>query len=83
MSTVARVEREMKHKAFFFYCMAFMSFLFVVVGIMDLIGVPNTQVGFWDGSAIETDRGRIAWIVGSAACLTAFLTMAMRSHRGG
>jgi hypothetical protein len=71
----------MKHKLFFFYCMALISFLFVVVGVLDLVGVPHTQIGFWDGSAIEADGGRIAWIGISAACLVAFLTMAGRAHR--
>lgn len=71
----------MKHKSFFFYCMALMSFLFVVVGILDVMGFPNTRIGFWDGSTIEGDAGKIAWIAISATCLAAFLTMAVRAHR--
>lgn len=71
----------MNYKLFFFYCMALMSFLFVVVGILDLVGVSNTQVGFWDGSAIRTNTGKIAWIAISATSLAAFLTMAVRGHR--
>lgn len=73
--------RQMKHKLFFLYIMALMSFLFVVVGILDLLGYTNTEIGFWDGSAIETDAGRIAWIAISATCLAAFLAMAVRTHR--
>lgn len=71
----------MKHKLFFLYCMALMSFLFVVVGILDLVGVPSAQVGFWSGDPIESDAGKVAWIAISATCLATFLTLAARAHR--
>lgn len=71
----------MKHKLFFLYCMALMSFLFVLVGILDMAGYPNVEIGFWDGGAITGDAGRIAWIGISSIFLAAFLTMAVREHR--
>lgn len=71
----------MKHKLFFLYCLALMSFLFVVTGTLDLVGHPNVEIGFWDGSTIESDAGKVAWIAVSAACLLTFLTMAAREHR--
>ena len=71
----------MKHKPFMLIWLAFLAFCSVVVGILALLGYANAEVIFWTRSPIESETGKIAWIVVSAMCLILFLVLAVREYR--
>jgi hypothetical protein len=62
----------MKHKLFM---------LSLVIGVLALLNYANAEVIFWTQKPIESEAGKIAWIVISVACLILFLALAVREYR--
>ena len=71
----------MKHKLFMLVWLAMLSFCSVVIGLMALLNYANAEVIFWTKTPIESEAGKIAWIVISATCLILFLVLAVREYR--
>ena len=71
----------MKHKLFILVWLVMLSVCFVVTGVLALLGYANAEVYFWTGSPIESEAGKIAWIVISAMCLIVFSVWAARDYR--
>jgi hypothetical protein len=57
-----------------------LAFCSVVVGVLALLEYANAEVFFWTRSAIESEAGKIAWIVISATCLILFLLLFVREY---
>ena len=58
-----------------------LAFCSVAVGVLALLEYANAEVSFWTRSAIESEAGKIAWIVISATCLILFLLLFVREYR--
>ena len=71
----------MKHKMFMLVWLAMLSFCSVVIGLMALLNYANAEVIIWTTTPIESEGGKIAWIVISATCLMLFLVLAVREYR--
>ena len=71
----------MKHKLFMFVWLAMLAFCSVVIGVLALLNYANAEVIFWTKTPIESQAGKIAWIVTSATCLILFLVLAVREYR--
>ena len=71
----------MKHKLFMLIWLAMLAFFSVVVGVLALLNYANAEVIFWSKTPIESEAGKIAWIVISATCLILFLVLAVREFR--
>jgi hypothetical protein len=53
----------------------------LVIGVLALLNYANAEVIFWTQKPIESEAGKIAWIVISVACLILFLALAVREYR--
>ena len=71
----------MKHKLFMLVWLAMLAFCSVVVGVLALLNYANAEVIFWSRTPIESEAGKIAWIVISATCLVLFLVLFVREYR--
>jgi hypothetical protein len=71
----------MKHKLFLLAWLAMLSFFSLVVGVLALFGYANAEIIFWSGSAIESEAGKITWIVISAICLVIFSALTVSGYR--
>ena len=71
----------MKHKLFFFAWLALLSFCFLVVGVLALVGYPHAEIIFWSRKTIESEAGKITWIVISAICLIIFSLLTLTYNR--
>lgn len=71
----------MKHPVIFLFGLAVMAFLFTVVGLLSLAGLVNAEVIFWSRPPIESDGGKILWIVTSLGLFLFFISMAIRKYR--
>lgn len=76
-------QRPRSHKLFALICFALVSLLCTIVGVLALLGLFNAQVIFWTRSPVESEAGKIAWIVISASCLAIFLALAIREYGKG
>ena len=74
--------QSMKHNLLVLICLAVMAFLFLVVGVMALMEVPNVHVYFWTKTPIQSRAGKVAWIVASTACLVGLLLLIGKKRRG-
>ena len=72
-----------KHKRFALICFALLSLLFTIAGVLAWLGLFNVEVVFWTRSPIESQAGKIAWIVISATCLAIFVALAYREFGKG
>ena len=72
---------RMKHKLFMLIWLAMLAFCSVIVGVLALLNYANAEVIFWSRTPIESEAGKIAWIVISATCLILFLVLAVREFR--
>lgn len=72
---------EMKDDVPFLAFLAVMAFLFAVAGVLALVGCCNAQVIFWNRAPIESETGKVIWIVVSATCSVWFSTLALRALR--
>ena len=71
----------MKHKLFMLLWLALLAFCFVVVGVLALLEYGNAEVIFWTKTPIESEAGKITWIVISVTCLILFFVLAVREYR--
>ncbi|MCU7872408.1 MAG: hypothetical protein KZQ91_06655 [Candidatus Thiodiazotropha sp. (ex Lucinoma borealis)] len=71
----------MKHTMFFLIWMTVLSLLFILVGVMALLGYQSAEIVFWTDSALGSKSGKVAWISLSTVSLTLFLVLAIREHR--
>jgi hypothetical protein len=71
----------MKHKLFMLAWLAMLAFCSLVIGVLALLNYANAEVIFWTQKPIESEAGKIAWIVISTACLILFLALAVREYR--
>jgi len=71
----------MKHKLFMLIWLAMLAFCSLVIGVLALLNYANAEVIFWTKTPIESEAGKIAWIVISATCLILFLVLAVREYR--
>jgi len=71
----------MKHKLFFFAWLAMLCFFSLVVGVLALLDYPNAEIVFWSGSPIESEAGKITWIVLSALGLVIFSALTVSRCR--
>ncbi len=71
----------MKHKLLMLIWLAMLAFCSVVVGVLALLNYAFAEVIFWTRSPIESEAGKIAWIVISLTCLILFLVLAVREYR--
>jgi len=71
----------MKHKLFMLVWLAMLAFCSVVIGVLALLNYANAEVIFWTQKPIESEAGKIVWIVISATCLILFLVLAVREYR--
>jgi cytochrome c oxidase assembly factor CtaG len=71
----------MKNKLFMLVWLAMLSFCSVAIGLMALLNYANAEVIFWTKNPIESEAGKIAWIVISTTCLILFLVLAVREYR--
>jgi len=58
-----------------------LCFFSLIVGVLALLGYPNAEVIFWSGKAIESEAGKITWIVISAICLVIFSVLTVSRYR--
>ena len=61
--------------------LAMLAFCSLVIGVLALLNYANAEVIFWTRKPIESEAGKIAWIVISTACLILFLALAVREYR--
>ena len=61
--------------------LAMLAFCSLVIGVLALLNYANAEVIFWTQKPIESEAGKIAWIVISTACLILFLALAVREYR--
>jgi hypothetical protein len=71
----------MKHKLFMLAWLAMLAFCSLVIGVLALLNYANAEVIIWTQKPIESEAGKIAWIVISTACLILFLALAVREYR--
>lgn len=72
---------KMKHDVPLLASLAAMTFLFTVVGILALAGCCDARVIFWNRAPVESQMGKVVWIVVSATCSVWFSTLALRACR--
>ena len=61
--------------------LAILAFCSAVVGVLALLDYANAEVIFWTNTPVESEAGKIAWVVISATCLILFLVLAIREYR--
>ncbi|MDH3220794.1 MAG: hypothetical protein OEO19_14775 [Gammaproteobacteria bacterium] len=71
----------MKHKLFMLVWLAIMACCSVVIGVLALLNHANVAVIFWTQKPVESEAGKIAWIVISTTCLILVLVLAVRECR--
>ncbi|MDH3857247.1 MAG: hypothetical protein OEV07_04585 [Gammaproteobacteria bacterium] len=71
----------MKHKLFMLVWLAILAFCSAVIGVLALLNYANAEVIFWTQKPIESEAGKIAWIIISVAFLTLFLVLAVREYQ--
>ena len=71
----------MKHKVFMLVWLAMLAFCSGVVGVLAFLDHANAEVIVWTQAPIESEAGKIAWIVISGMSLILFLVLAVREYR--
>lgn len=61
--------------------LAMLAFCSVVIGVLAFLNYANAEVIFWNKTPLESEAGKILWIVISAMCLILFLVLAVREFR--
>ena len=61
--------------------LAMLAFCSAVIGVLALLNYANAEVIFWTQKPIESELGKIAWIVISVTSLILFLVLAVREYR--
>lgn len=71
----------MKHWIFALFWVAMLAFVSTVVGVLAYFGSFNAEVMFWTKNPIESNEGKIAWIVISMTVFFVSLVLAVRAYR--
>ena len=71
----------MKHKLFMYAWMVMLSLCSLVVGVLAWLGYANAEILSWTGRTIESEAGKITWIVISAVCLIVFSALTVSGYR--
>jgi hypothetical protein len=71
----------MKHGLFFLIWAAMLAFLFAVVGTLALLGYCDATVSFWSRNPIQSDTGKLVWIVISGLCFLILSTLIVLEYR--
>lgn len=71
----------MQHKLFVLVWLAMLALCSLVIGVLALLNYSNAEVIFWTQKPIESEAGKIAWILISAACLIFVIVLAAREYR--
>ena len=71
----------MKYRTFALFWVALLAFVSTVVGVLAYLGRFNAEVMFWTNKPIESDEGKIAWILVSTAVFIVSSTFAVRAYR--
>ena len=59
-----------------------LSICFVVVGVLSLLGFSYAEISFWSkDNVIESEAGKITWIVISTMCFVVFSALAVADYR--
>ena len=70
----------MKHRIFTFLWVAILAFVSTVVGVFAYLGRYNAEILFWTSSPIESNEGKIAWILISMTVFLIFSALAVRTY---
>jgi ABC-type enterochelin transport system permease subunit len=71
----------MRHKIFALFFVAVLAFISTIVGVLAYLGLFNAEVIFWTNKPIESNEGKIAWILISIAVLIVSSIFAARAYR--
>lgn len=71
----------MKYKIFSLFWVAVLAFFSTVVGVLAYLGRYNAEVIFWTGNPIESNEGKIAWILISLTVLIITSALAVITYR--
>jgi ABC-type enterochelin transport system permease subunit len=71
----------MKHQIFTLFFVAVLAFISTIVGVLAYLGLFNAEVIFWTNKPIESNEGKIAWILISIAILIVSSIIAARTYR--
>jgi hypothetical protein len=71
----------MKHRIFALFWVAMLAFVSTVVGVLAYLGHFNAEVIFWTSDPIESDEGKIAWILISMTVFFVSSVLAVRAYR--
>ena len=74
-------QKPMKHKIFALFWVAMLAFFSTVVGVLAYFGRFNAEVVFWTNKPIESNEGKIAWILVSITIFIVSLIFAVRTYR--
>ena len=72
---------SMRHQIFALFFMAVLAFISTIVGVLAYLGLFNAEVIFWTNKPIESNEGKIAWILISIAVLIVSSIFAARAYR--
>jgi len=73
----------MKHVLFFLIFLSILTFLFVVVGVLAVLGYWNAEVIFWTRTPIKSEMGKLIWTIVSGFGFIVFSTLAVIKYRHG
>ena len=71
----------MKYKIFALFWVAMLAFISTVVGVLAYLGRFNAEVVFWTNKPIESNEGKIAWILISITVFIVSSIFAVRAYR--
>jgi ABC-type enterochelin transport system permease subunit len=71
----------MRHQIFALFFVAVLAFISTIVGVLAYLGLFNAEVIFWTNKPIESNEGKIAWILISIAVLIVSSIFAARAYR--
>ena len=76
------MENPPLHKAFSLFCISIVAFISTIVGLLSYIGYPNAEIYFWSRVPIESDEGKLAWVLGSIICfIISIVLIALESKK--
>jgi heme/copper-type cytochrome/quinol oxidase subunit 2 len=71
----------MRHQIFALFFVAVLAFISTIVGVLAYLRLFNAEVIFWTNKPIESNEGKIAWILISIAVLIVSSIFAARAYR--
>jgi len=70
-----------KYKTFSLFWIAVLAFFSTVVGVLAYLGLYNAEVIFWTNKPIESNEGKIAWILISLTVLIVSSVLTVSAYR--